>query len=68
MQREKFIYNAYFDTKGKRFLDNEVAINSPCKNCKERFVGCHSNCEKYNQFRKDLEEYKAKKVDKKRGY
>ena len=21
-----------------------------CKNCKERYIGCHSNCEYYNDF------------------
>lgn len=23
---------------------------SPCKNCGDRFVGCHSTCERYQQF------------------
>lgn len=30
-------------------------IDSPCKECKERFLGCHSKCEKYI-------EYKEKKI------
>lgn len=25
--------------------------NAPCKNCPDRHVGCHGQCEKYQQFR-----------------
>ena len=28
-------------------------IDAPCKNCSDRFVGCHSTCEKYILFRKN---------------
>ena len=28
-------------------------IKSPCKDCKDRFVGCHSHCEKYKKFRSE---------------
>ena len=28
-------------------LDN---IQSPCKDCLERKIGCHSECEKYNEY------------------
>lgn len=31
--------------------------NEPCKDCKSRTVGCHSTCEKYEQFKKEMEEY-----------
>lgn len=24
---------------------------NPCKDCKDRKVGCHSTCEKYNQWK-----------------
>lgn len=24
---------------------------APCKGCTERVVGCHSNCEKYKEFK-----------------
>lgn len=34
--------------------------NSPCKNCKERQVGCHSHCEKYKQWSKAHLEEKAR--------
>lgn len=32
-----------------------TTINSPCKDCKNRYLGCHSECEKYI-------EYKEKKI------
>lgn len=37
----------------------------PCRNCNDRFVGCHSNCDRYAQYRSDLNDrnnlIKAKK-------
>jgi hypothetical protein len=24
--------------------------NAPCKDCKERHVGCHAECERYKEF------------------
>ena len=30
---------------------------SPCMNCEDRHVGCHSECEKYKQFRADIDEH-----------
>lgn len=39
-------------------------MNKPAKNlcfkCEERVVGCHSQCEKYKQFRRDMDEKKKK--------
>ena len=29
---------------------------SPCKDCVDRQVGCHSTCEKYIAFRKELDD------------
>lgn len=26
-------------------------MNSPCKDCKERHLGCHSRCEAYQSYR-----------------
>lgn len=26
-------------------------MGSPCKDCLNRFVGCHADCEKYKEFR-----------------
>ena len=34
-------------------------IVSPCKDCLERFVGCHSSCAKYKQYRSELDAFKA---------
>ncbi len=30
---------------------------SPCKDCTERKIGCHSKCELYKQFREEVECY-----------
>lgn len=32
-------------------------VKAPCKDCKDRFSGCHSECDKYLEFRhnRDLE-------------
>ena len=27
---------------------------SPCKDCEDRFLGCHSNCESYAAFQKKI--------------
>lgn len=35
--------------------------NEACYNCTERCVGCHTNCEKYNRYRKQLEYIKKQK-------
>lgn len=32
-------------------------IKGPCLNCEERYVGCHSKCKKYQQYRKELDEF-----------
>lgn len=31
---------------------------SPCYKCKDRQVGCHSNCKRYKAFRKRIEKIK----------
>ena len=36
-----------------------IAINAPCgKVCPDRKILCHSTCEKYIQYKKDLEKEK----------
>ena len=35
--------------------------STPCKGCQERFVGCHSTCEKYAQMRKEIDELNEKR-------
>ena len=32
-----------------------VMIKGPCKDCVDRYIGCHGTCEKYIQFKIDLE-------------
>ena len=31
-------------------------IYAPCKDCKDRFLGCHSKCDKYKDYKKRSEE------------
>ena len=39
---------------------------APCKDCKERHVGCHSKCEKYLEYKKELQKAKhQEKINKK---
>lgn len=33
---------------------------SPCKDCPDRYLGCHSECEKYIEFQKSRAEEKAR--------
>ena len=33
--------------------------DKPCCNCDRRYPTCHSNCEDYKKFRKDLDEKNA---------
>lgn len=35
--------------------------DSPCRNCNDRFVGCHSVCELYEQFIKYCNDIAAKR-------
>lgn len=34
--------------------------HAPCKECPNRYIGCHGKCEKYIQFQKDNEKSKEK--------
>lgn len=39
---------------------------APCKDCKDRHVGCHSKCEKYLEYKKELQKAKhQEKINKK---
>lgn len=31
---------------------------SPCKDCTDRSATCHGSCERYKQYKAELEEYK----------
>lgn len=39
-----------------------------CLRCKERKIGCHTNCLKYNQFVKQLQYIKQQKEEAKKQY
>ena len=39
---------------------------SPCKDCPDRTLGCHSNCEKYIAFQQNLAEEKALAYERRR--
>ena len=41
------------------FGDRNVKAN-PCKDCSNRKVGCHANCEGYIKFRKNYEELRER--------
>ena len=28
----------------------------PCKDCPDRYSGCHAKCERYREFRRELDE------------
>ena len=40
---------------------------SPCKDCPDREVGCHSKCQKYAEFRKGIDESNMAVDEKRRG-
>lgn len=48
----------------RKILQEEyLLIKKPiavCKNCERRNPGCHSDCQDYISFRKELEEYNKK--------
>lgn len=29
---------------------------APCKDCEERYLGCHQNCKAYNKYKSDKKE------------
>lgn len=31
-------------------------MNAPCMNCSDRFIGCHSSCDKYSKYKTRSEE------------
>ena len=43
-------------------------IQSPCKNCSDRHIKCHSSCEKWLAYRKEFEAEKARIVKEKSIY
>lgn len=41
-------------------------ILAPCKDCPDRYVGCHSKCTKYKEFRSNLDNLNNKLKEAKR--
>jgi len=40
-------------------------LKAPCKDCPDRYLGCHDHCEKFKKYaeeRKRLRELKAKNI------
>lgn len=35
-------------------------VEGPCKNCQERYVGCHSTCKPYLDYKKQIEDIHKK--------
>ncbi len=33
-------------------------MNAPCRDCSERHLGCHSDCPRYEIYKKDIEKTK----------
>ena len=31
-------------------------MNSPCYNCDEKYIGCHDSCEKYREYKSNIDE------------
>lgn len=48
--------NTYFNFKLTE--GNQITC---CKDCKDRYVGCHSNCEEYKKQKEKYEEEKLKR-------
>lgn len=47
--------------KGKFFLAMSVVMSAPCKDCGDRYLGCHDRCERYLAAVEETEMIKRKK-------
>lgn len=41
-------------------MQSNTYLNSPCKECPDRKIGCHSKCEKYLKYRAKYDEINNK--------
>lgn len=41
--------------------------NSPCMDCEERQIGCHSNCERYQEYASKLRKTKLENTQRYKG-
>lgn len=39
-----------------------MSISNPCKDCEDRELGCHSQCDKYSEFKSKIEEIKEERI------
>lgn len=46
------------------FYKGQSKVDSPCRNCKKRQIGCHVECVDYKRYKTEL---KTQKVDKNSG-
>ena len=42
-------------------------MRAPCKNCPERYVGCHAECEKYLEFYQSMRQLNAATQERKKA-
>lgn len=52
---------------GNHFKIYDYEPVSPCMDCEDRIVGCHSTCEKYIAYRKDLSQKRNEEKKKRYG-
>lgn len=43
-----------------------ASINSPCRDCENRTITCHDNCELYFDYKKQIEFYNKKVAEQQR--
>ena len=40
-------------------------VQSPCLGCADRFVGCHSKCDRFTAYQQELSEFKNEMIKRK---
>lgn len=47
----------YYNSGSRQRLYDHVrhTVPSPCKNCTDRIVGCHSNCSKHDEYKEEVD-------------
>lgn len=49
------------------FNDGGNIINAPCRDCPDRYLGCHDTCKKYISYKEALKEINEREYKKKRS-
>ena len=39
-------------------------LKAPCKDCPDRYLGCHDHCDKFKEFRRNQDEFKRLRKEK----